>query len=98
MKLKVQDYLKNSTIHGLIYTSTAHHVAVRYLWHLSLEKYQNLNFNFFFRFFWALSLIVSAVCTLHLISGLVTKFINIPIVVYLSDKSVPVSEVAEKKI
>lgn len=60
--------------------------------------YTSKHHNIFGRIFWTFSLILSAFCTLWLIIELAVKMKNFPIVVYLSDKSVPVSKVRKFQI
>ncbi|CAG9810334.1 unnamed protein product [Chironomus riparius] len=73
MKLDVQEYLKGSPIHGLVYISNGYH---------NVE-----------RIFWSIALSSSTICTLTLIVQLWIKMKSHPIIAYLSDTSVHVSEI-----
>lgn len=93
MNLDVQKYLKISSIDGLLYISKRFQFAERYV----LSFKEQFNFfdvnNFNYRIFWTISLTFSVVCTSIFIGKVVIKVQNFPIVAYLSDQAVPLSEV-----
>jgi hypothetical protein len=94
MKFDVQKYLEISTIDGFYYISKRFHIIERFVLKFlnNILKFLN-NFEYFFRIFWVIALIFSVTCTSILIGKVVIKVLNFPIVAYLSDQSVPLSEV-----
>jgi Amiloride-sensitive sodium channel len=56
-------------------------------------KYLSNKYHLVERIFWALSLIASIICTSMLIEQLISRIRKFPIINYLSDRPIPISEV-----
>ena len=93
MLINVKKYFEISSIHGLFYISKRFNLTEKYVKKIySVLKIVKLISNFF-RVFWVIALIFSAICSSVLIFQLVIKMQNLPIIVFLSDQLVFVSEV-----
>lgn len=93
-KFDLQKYFEISTIGGVFYLSRRFHFFERYIFISSLPL-KKLKINYFgkFRTFWLITLASFFVCTAILIGQFVIKIQNFPIVSYLSDQTIPVSDV-----